>query len=116
MEITSTVRNLAVDPRTQKIDDLRDAFKKGWQADRPPLLEEVVRSADESLREELFRELLAVEWECRTKAGRPLTISAARKRFAPRTVASAPTRMISIRLVMMAILSSKQTIRKFGRT
>lgn len=64
------------------IDDLCDGFEAGWRTGSPLLLEGVVASAPESLRPELFRELLAVEGAYRAKALRPITPSEARDRFA----------------------------------
>lgn len=64
------------------IDELCDGFEAGWLSGTPVPLEGVVRAAPEALRPRLFRELLAIEWEYRARARRPLTVAEARERFA----------------------------------
>ena len=65
------------------LDALCDRFEDGWQAGRPPPLEDLVRDAPEPARPRLLRDLLAVEREYRAKAGRAIGEDEARDRFAP---------------------------------
>ena len=64
------------------IDRLCDEFERGWLEHRPPPIEDVVRSVSAYLQPQLFRELLAVEREYRTRDGRPVTVAETRARFA----------------------------------
>ncbi|QJW98173.1 serine/threonine-protein kinase [Frigoriglobus tundricola] len=64
------------------IDRLCDEFEAGWLEHRPVPLEGVVRSAPDAVRVCLFRELLAVEREYRTRDGRPVSETEALARFA----------------------------------
>jgi serine/threonine protein kinase len=64
------------------IDRVCDEFESGWLAGQPAALEDLVRSAPEPFREELFRELLPLEREYRARDGRPMPESEARERFA----------------------------------
>jgi hypothetical protein len=50
------------------IDQLCDDFEKGWLAGQPAPLEDIVLTAPDSVRPNLFRELLAVEREYRVGA------------------------------------------------
>jgi serine/threonine-protein kinase len=57
------------------IDELCDRFEEGWMVGTPVPLEEPVRPV-------LFRELISLEIEYRSKARRPFTLAEARERFA----------------------------------
>ena len=63
------------------IDRLCDEFELGWVGKSPAQIEELVAAHPEPLRAALFRELLAVEREYRTKDGRPVTLGESRERF-----------------------------------
>src|SRR5262245_7171563 len=69
-------------PPGQSVDELCDRYEDAWLAGAPFPLEDLVRSAPENLRPELFRELVRLEQEYRTKASRPLTVPEARERYA----------------------------------
>jgi serine/threonine-protein kinase len=64
------------------IDELCDQFEEGWLAGTPVPLEAVVSTVPEPVRPELFRELISVEIEYRSKVRRPVTLAEARERFA----------------------------------
>src|SRR4051812_29168921 len=59
-----------------------DQFLTAWKAGRRPILEDFVRAAPEPDRAALFRRLLAIEKEQRSKSDRPLAEAEARGRFA----------------------------------
>jgi len=63
------------------IDQLCDEFEKGWQTGQSPRIEDVVRHAPDSVRPDLFHELLALEGEYRSRTSRPITATEARERF-----------------------------------
>ncbi|MBA4192250.1 MAG: hypothetical protein C0467_30135 [Planctomycetaceae bacterium] len=59
------------------IDQLCDDFEKGWLGGNPTPLADVVQAAPESMRSDLFRELLAVEREYRARDERPVSAAEA---------------------------------------
>src|SRR2546423_14070867 len=64
------------------IDSVCDKYEDGWQAGSPPDLGDLVRTVPESVRPDLFRELLLLECDYRRKAGRPLNPTRAREQYA----------------------------------
>ena len=79
MPETSEPMNVAAG---ELIDRLCDSFEAGWLERRPEPLEDVVRAAPDAVRAPLFRELLAVEREYRTRDRRPVSETEALDRFA----------------------------------
>jgi tRNA A-37 threonylcarbamoyl transferase component Bud32 len=74
--------NRGITSASELIDQLCDEFEKGWLAGQPTPLEDIVLTAPDSVRPNLFRELLAVEREYRARDGRPITPEEAQRRFA----------------------------------
>src|SRR5215207_1968603 len=61
------------DPRDDaaQIDALCDRYEAGWLVGRPVPISDLVGEVPDSLRPELFRELLDIEQEYRRKTGTP---------------------------------------------
>jgi serine/threonine protein kinase len=71
----------------RRIDDACDQFETDWRAGRTPHIEDIVAAADPPDRESLFRALLRVELELRTRAGESVGTAAYRERFPDRSAA-----------------------------
>ncbi len=63
------------------IDAVCDRAEQDWQAGAGPLLEQVLSTAPEEARPELFRQLLRLECDYRRQRGRPLEAEEAWQRF-----------------------------------
>jgi serine/threonine-protein kinase len=79
----TSVNELSPANLARRLDALCDRFEEGWQAGRPPTIEEMLAEVPERARRRLFADLLALERDYRARAGRPLDEAEARDRFAP---------------------------------
>lgn len=68
-----------------RIDAVCDRFEADWRAGKAPRIEDVVAAADPADRDALFRALLAIELELRSKVGEAVGTVAFKARFPDRT-------------------------------
>ena len=78
----SITNDLSPAELARRLDALCDRFEEGWQAGRPPTIEELLTEAPEPARRRFFADLLALERDYRGRAGRPIDETEARDRFA----------------------------------
>lgn len=106
----------------RRLDAVCDRFEEGWQAGRPPAIEDLLAEAPEPARRRLLADLLALERDYRNRAGRPLDEAEARDRFAPlgpwatEVVADAFAADPALFLDVLEGPSVGQTIRLTGHT
>jgi len=73
--------------RARAVNRSCEAFEAAWRAGNPPAIAEYLDSAEPDGRDELFRELLALEIELRREAGQDPTVEEYVDRFPARDAA-----------------------------